>query len=79
MDKTLFEVKMTGFGACICYMDIPLWRTSVGLEQVEIELHYDGESYSLICKDQFGDMFTYGEWSTMEEAQAWLDNPVALY
>jgi len=66
----------------IHYDDVPLWYTSVPIEQVDIFL-YDGsqheEPYSLFCRDGYGDIYTYGMWETKEEALAWLENPERLY
>lgn len=69
----------------ICYKDVPLWRTMIPLEAIRIlvpipfeEEDYK-EPYMLVCQDVFGDLYTYGNWDTLEDMKRWLENPVALY
>lgn len=67
---------------CICYKDVPLWRTMLPIEEIDIFLAPpgdDNEPYVLICLDVFGDAYTYGCWRTLEQARAWLSVPKALY
>ena len=83
VDQSRFSVRPFEGSPCIHYDDLPLWRTAVGLDQLEIFL-YDpkplkDEGYSLFCRDSFGDIYTYGMWETLEDAKAWLDKPTRLY
>ena len=73
---------LMGVETCICYGEVPLWRTIIPLESVDIFLappEEAEESYTLICLDCWGDAYTYGCWKTLEAAKEWLANPQALY
>ena len=79
---------LIGPSDCVYYDDVPLWRTVAPLEDLDIYLYdptpyrnrgEDSEPYSLVCVDPFGDIYTYGSWSTLEEAKDWLANPIPLY
>lgn len=67
----------------ICYDHIPLWRTVEPLSEAEIFL-YDPKplkdvAYTLMCRDSFDDLYTYGYWQTLREAKRWLAQPKRLY
>ena len=83
LDQSRFSVKEKD-GPCICYDDVPLWRTGVPLEATEIFLYdptgcEEPEPYTLMCRDGYDDIYTYGDWETMEDVMAWLDKPTRLY
>ena len=82
--QTLFGLRL-----CICYKDVPLWNSSeTTLEGVAVFLYVptdtereeDNETCTLFCVDaNFEDIYTYGMWSTREQAEQWLANPTKLY
>jgi hypothetical protein len=39
----------------------------------------DKDPYTLVCRDTFDDYYTYGCWDTMDEVNAWLENPTTIY
>ncbi len=72
----------------VCYDHVPLWSTIVELEDLDIFLYdptklrdqgHEEEPYHLACRDNHGDLFVYGRWMTLKEAQDWLDSPRLLY
>ena len=71
-----------GVSPCIFYDNVPLWRTGAPLSAVDVFL-YDpqgrDEPYTLFCVDCYNDVYTYGQWRTLDEALAWLTNPKMLY
>jgi|LFRM01.1.fsa_nt_gb hypothetical protein len=82
------SIRSFGGSVVIFYKDIPLWRTAVPLQDLDIFLYDPSfyrergeteEPYSLFCVDKYDDIYTYGTWPTLEEAMAWLENPVDLY
>ena len=88
-EKLSVQIREDLFGeaACVCYGDVPLWRTVAGLNDLDIFLYDpteyremgEEEPYSLFCVDSFGDVYTYGMWDTLEDALAWLEEPKQLY
>ncbi len=87
---TFFTVERieTTNEVCICYKGIPLWRTAIPIEKIvffllpaytyEEEGEYFTEPACIICRDVYGDFYTYGYWDTTEEARQWLKNPKIL-
>jgi hypothetical protein len=64
----------------IFYRDVPLWDTvAESLEQYDFFLaerdHAWGDRWELICKDDCGDHYAYGEWTNLAAALSWLRNP----
>jgi hypothetical protein len=64
----------------IFYRDVPLWDTvAESLEQYDFFLaerdHAWGDRCELICKDDCGDHYAYGEWTNLAAALSWLRNP----
>lgn len=89
VDPSKLSVQVYQQTPCICYQDIPIWRTALPLRSIDVFL-YDptitreeddspGEPYTLMCVDDFQDVYTFGCWNTLEEAQEWLNNPKSLY
>lgn len=69
-----------GWGICVCYDDVPLWRAfTLDLTELTFSVAHDGlGSFNLQCIDQYGERFIYGEWSTIEEVIRWLKNPIPV-
>ncbi len=64
----------------IFYRDVPLCDTvAESLEQYDFFLaerdHACGDRWELICKDDCGDHYAYGEWTNLAVALSWLQNP----
>lgn len=90
INPEFLSVRVYKGSPAIFYKDVPLWRTSIPLEAFHIFL-YDAskaeledmpgykEPYILMCVDFFQDVYTYGCWNTLEEAQEWLKNPKREY
>ena len=89
VDQNRLSIRSVEGGVCICYDNVPLWRTAtLELSDLDIFLYDpvdyrtaedDTESYALFCIDGWGDIYTYGLWRTEEQAREWLANPVSLY
>lgn len=80
--KQTFDTSLVVF-----YDHVPLWRTLVDLDQLDIylydptEMREEGEEYepyTLFCVDQYEDIYTFGRWETKEEALAWLKKPTTV-
>lgn len=90
-DKTDFTLKpfleeFGGINLFLCRKDVPLIRMGCDLDEIDIYLLggeiEDGEKepYIFAVRDHvFGDYYTYGSWETIEEFDAWFENPVSLY
>ncbi|MGD9552336.1 MAG: hypothetical protein AB7V60_04420 [Candidatus Caldatribacteriota bacterium] len=71
----------------ICYKGVPLWRTIEDINKQKVFLYDPSkyramgeyEPYTLMYIDSYGDIYTYGQWNTLEEALHWLENPYPLY
>jgi hypothetical protein len=64
----------------IFYRDVPLWDTiAASLDRYEFFLaerdYAWGDRWELICRDDCGDYFSYGKWTTLAAALSWLHNP----
>lgn len=88
IDKTNFTVELIyteyGIEPCICYKDIPLWRYGDGdLKDYQFfilkEQDKDYTVVTIACQDDWGDIYTYGQWKSVEECQNWLANPRRTY
>lgn len=84
LEQSRFSIQICEGAPCIHYGDVPLWRTTVELDELDIFLYdprpirEDGEEsepFSLFCVDGYGDIYTFGMWDTLEEAKVWLANP----
>lgn len=70
----------------IKYKEVELWRClEPTLKNITI-LVLGGdvdegvkEPYTLACRDQWNDYYTYGTWKTLDEVIEWLENPKSLY
>lgn len=77
-------------GPCIFFKGkVPMWRTMADISNCKFfiaggeEDEYEGqewrEPYMIVCRDSFDDMYTYGNWKTLGEVLAWIENPTRLY
>lgn len=78
------------YGGVVSYKGVMLWGTiysdilTSGTEIALVSGDSD-EPYTIIGKTPviglpgYYDYSTYGDWDTLEEAKAWLDNPTPLY
>ena len=89
-DKSKFTMRVFNNSACFFYGDIPIWRSCYPIEAVDFFIPEPGEyeidegemekePYTLMCIDSWTDLYTYGNWETLEELKAWLKNPKSLY
>jgi hypothetical protein len=87
IDKEHFEIRyvFTPYPhAAITYKGLPLWETtSPDLEEYKFflldESMFNYGFLTLTCRDEHGDLYVYGRWETLEQAQEWLEKPVRLY
>jgi hypothetical protein len=81
-EKDISLRYVPGWGQCICYKEVPLWL-SINLDVaifLAISEETEEEPICLVCIDkEFEDIYTYGNWDTLEEAEEWLKNPKMLY
>ena len=79
VSKCDFSIRPRPGSPAIFYRDVPLWDTvAESLEQYDFFLaerdHAWGDRWELICKDDCGDHYAYGEWTNLA-ALSWLRNP----
>ena len=87
LDKERFRIVNTGnYERAIYYTPVSddvavlMWSTiSNDLDDYSFyvidETAYPFGFVTLMCVDDLGDLFHAGRWDTLEEAEAWLDNP----
>lgn len=93
-DKSKFSLTAFDGSPCIFYGNVPIWRSQYPLEAIDFfipepeeyeeeyaldEYRVVKEPYTLMCIDSWTDLYTYGNWETLEELKAWLKNPKSLY
>ena len=75
LDKNDFTIS----GDCICYKSVPLWKTiATTLNKYNFYMVQE-ELITIMCEDDLGDCYTYGNFTTLKECMDWLDNPKKLY
>jgi hypothetical protein len=75
-----FSIRPRPGSPAIFYRDVPLWDTvAATLDRYEFFLaerdYAWGDRWELICKDDCGDHYAYGEWTNLAAALSWLRNP----
>jgi hypothetical protein len=82
---------LNGEDPVVVYKNVALWYTIYEQRPSEVEStiiclvgnEYDGYTIlgytPMLGTETLFDHSTYGDWKTLEEALAWLDNPVTLY
>jgi hypothetical protein len=74
-----FSIRPRPGSPAIFYRDVPLWDTvAANFDRYEFFLaerdYAWGDRWELTCRDDCGDYFSWGDWTTLAAPMSWLQN-----